>query len=80
MNLKEFLSKLDELLELPSGTIRSGAVLADLEAWDSVAVISFIAMADSEYGATVPPKRIAECHTVDDLAALLSETAKQPIP
>jgi acyl carrier protein len=80
MNLKEFFSKLDELLELPSGTIQSGAKLADLEAWDSVAVISFIAMADSEYGATVPPKRIAECQTVDDLGALVSETAQQAIP
>jgi acyl carrier protein len=71
MNKKEFFEKLDELLELPAGTIQPDAALSDIVEWDSVAVISFIALADSDYGVTVPPQRIAECRTVDDLAALV---------
>jgi len=35
------------------------------------AVISLIAMADVEYGLTLPPKRIAECETAEELAVLV---------
>ena len=46
-------------------TIKSGDLLADLEkSRDSVAVISFIAMADEKYGVNTPAKRIAECRSV----------------
>jgi acyl carrier protein len=75
MNTSEFYLKMDELLDLPVGTLKGGEALEDLEDWDSVAVISFIALADSEYGAVVPPKEIAACKTVDDLAALIDKHA-----
>jgi acyl carrier protein len=71
MNKNEFFAKLDELLELPAGTIQTGTALSDIAEWDSVAVISFLALSDSDYSVTVPPQRIAECRTVDDLAALV---------
>lgn len=77
MNKTEFYRNLDELLEVDPGTIKSGDLLADLESWDSVAVISFIAMADEKYGVNIPAKRIAECRSVDDLAAIVADT--QPV-
>jgi len=72
MNKNEFFAKLDELLELPSGTTQPGTALSDIAEWDSVAVISFIALSDSDYGVAVSPMRIAACRTVDDLAALVA--------
>jgi acyl carrier protein len=79
MNKTEFCRNLDELLELEAGTIKGSDVLAGLEGWDSLAVISFIAMADEKYGVSIPARRIAECHSVDDLAAAIAEAHSQPL-
>ena len=72
MNPTDFYLKLDEMLELAPGTLKGGEALESLEGWDSVAVISLIALADSEYGVTLPPKEIAECRSVNDLLDLVS--------
>jgi len=71
MDTKTFCAKLDEVLDVPAGTVQPGQALDKLEGWDSVAVLSFIAMADAEYGVMVPAKAINECRTVDDLANLI---------
>jgi acyl carrier protein len=68
-----FCLKLDELVETAPGTVKPEQALEDLEAWDSVAVVSFIALADSDYGVNLPAKAIAECITVQDLAHLIAE-------
>lgn len=73
MNKTEFYRNLDELLEIDPGTTRGGDLLEDLVGWDSVAVISFIAMADEKYGVNLPARRIAGCQSVDDLAAIIAE-------
>ena len=70
--MTDFCWKLDELLETDQGTIQAEQELDHLEAWDSVAVISFIAMADSDYSVNLPAKAIAECVTVQDLANLVA--------
>jgi acyl carrier protein len=77
MDHKAFYAKLDELLELPEGSIAADSALADVEGWDSIAVISFIALADADYVATVPPERIARCRTAGDLAGLIAEFSAQ---
>ena len=73
MDKTEFYRNLDELLEVDPGTSKGADLLAELENWDSVAVISFIAMADEKYGVNIPAKRIAQCQSVDDLAAIIAE-------
>lgn len=72
MDLNEFYRQLDELLELPAGSVNGETVLKAVQAWDSVAVISFIAMVDTNYGLTVPAKHIAGCVTARDLADLVA--------
>ena len=63
----EFLKKLDQLLELPEGTLRGGERLEELERWDSVALMEFIALADSSGSGSVSPRQLAGCATVEDL-------------
>jgi acyl carrier protein len=75
MSESEFYLKLDEVLDLAPGTLKGGEELEGLEGWDSVAVITFIAMADSEYGVVLPPKEIAACRTVNALADLITRHA-----
>jgi len=73
MDKSTFYLKLDEMLELDPGSTQGSTRLADMEAWDSLAVMSFIAMADSDYGISLAAKAIAACRTVDDLVALIEE-------
>lgn len=68
-----FYQKIDDLLELPSGSVKGSTALADTEEWDSLAVITFIAMVDGEYSISLPANEIANCGTIDDLAALVEK-------
>jgi acyl carrier protein len=70
MTREEFLSSLDELVELPPGTLKGPEKLADLEQWSSVAVIDFIALVDTNNGLKLSPREIANCSTVSDLLTL----------
>ena len=67
MTRDEFLKALDELLELEPGTLHGPEKLADLETWDSLAIVSFMGMAKARCNATLTAKAIASCETVDDL-------------
>ena len=70
MDKAEFFKEMDELLELPAGTLKGQEQLSDLDAWDSLAVLSFIVLLDEKYGVTAATKQIVACKTMDDLAAL----------
>lgn len=75
-SIVEFYRNLEEVLDLAPGKLSTGQELRRLEAWDSLAVLGFIAMAHERYSAVIPPKRIPACRTVDDLAALIREYAE----
>jgi hypothetical protein len=66
----EFLLELDELLELPRGTLRGPEKLAELEQWNSTAMIGFLALADSSSGVRLSPRAVIKCATVADLLSL----------
>ena len=70
MSLQDFLSHLSEILDMPAADVQPGAKLADLEGWNSMAMVSFIAFTDEYFGKTVPVRAIASCQTIADLAAL----------
>lgn len=60
---------MDTILELPAGTLTGAEQLEDLENWNSLAMVEYIALADTN-GAKVKPRQIRDCETVDDLAEL----------
>lgn len=72
MTKTEFLKLLDELLEVPPGTLHGDERLDELN-MGSLAVIGFIGLVDEHFGVAIPPRRITECRTVNDLAALLGD-------
>ena len=74
---EEFLEQLGEMLEA-EGPLTGAEVLKDLESWDSLAAISFMALADGTCGVRVAPKDIGGCNTVSDLAALVSAGFENP--
>lgn len=72
MNEQEILLSLDELLELELGSLKGMELLTDLAAWDSLAVIGLIALADEKFQKALSPNAIAEAKTVNDIVILLS--------
>jgi len=70
MTRTEFLSSIDELVQLPAGTLKGPEKLDKLEQWDSTAVIGFIALVDTHNGSKLSPRQIANCSTVADLLDL----------
>lgn len=70
MTRQDFLKALDEVLELPSGTLQGCEQLSELGCWDSMAMIGYIALADEHTGAKLTPRQIVACKTISDLLTL----------
>jgi len=68
-----FLHKLDEVMSLPGGTLRGNESLGSLKGWDSVALMSFIALLDEELGIRATGKQVMQCQTVAELVALAGD-------
>ena len=70
MTRVDFLKGLDEILELAPGTLTGPEKLDDYPLWDSTAIISFLALADSHDSRRIPPREVGNCETVEDLLRL----------
>ena len=73
MTTREFMSKFESELDVAPGTLEPSMALTDVPKWDSLAALLFMAAADEHLGVEVSGDQIAECKTVHDLLALLSE-------
>jgi acyl carrier protein len=70
MNRDKFLLEMDEILDLPAGTLRGNEKLEELPNWDSTSLITFIALAETNNGVSISPGQIVTCSTVADLLRL----------
>ena len=71
MNDLEFIANMEELLETEPGSISLATQLDSLQQWDSLAFVSFLAMAHSKYGARVTPTELRQCKSFADLMKLV---------
>lgn len=67
----QLLDHLTEILEVPAGSLTGSEKLVDLQEWNSIAMMSFIAFADEHFNKILSPRQFAGCETVNDLAKLL---------
>ena len=72
MKKNQFVSKLEEVLETSPGKLADIENLGDISEWDSLAVISLIAMVDTDYSVSISGKEILVCVTIDDLYTLVA--------
>ncbi|MDX2150327.1 MAG: acyl carrier protein [Bryobacteraceae bacterium] len=75
MTREELLAKLDEILELPAGTLQGGEKLEDLEGWDSLAMMSYMAVVSEAFDRKLSPRQFVNCETVGDVVALALPSA-----
>jgi acyl carrier protein len=66
-----FYEKLAEALDLEK--VGPDDVISTIPAWDSLGVLSILAMADSEYGVTVSGEEIAQMKVVGELEKLIAQ-------
>jgi acyl carrier protein len=75
--MSEFYEGIAEILEVEVDQVNSELSLEE-GSWDSLAVVSTIALIDDVYDVTVHPNAISECKTVGDIEKLIAEqTASQ---
>lgn len=67
MTYKEKLNLLEELLLIEKDTLDGATELNSISEWDSMAVISAMAMFDSVYNKDIKPEEIRKFKTVKDI-------------
>lgn len=72
MDKKTLFAELEEFMELESGSLTGEELLDDLP-WDSLSVVSFIAMVDERLDLSVKPASIADAKSINDLVALVAD-------
>lgn len=72
MNVAEILDELVEVLQR-DGRLALDMNLAELEEWDSLAIISTISLFDELFGEIIEADEVANCATVKDLLKLVEK-------
>lgn len=73
MDEAQFITLVEEILEVDAGTVAMADSLEDA-GWDSLANISFIAEIDQKVNITLDAQRLAKVDTAHELYSLVQET------
>ena len=73
--MNSFYEKMAEILEVDQ--VNAGDEISSFDNWDSLGVLSILALADSEYGVTVSGEEIAKMKVVGELETLIAQRAKK---
>lgn len=73
MTNEEKITILEELMEVDEGTLTPETLLSNIEEWDSVSFLSFMAMMDEKFGKVVTGSEIKTKETISDLMALMEK-------
>ena len=72
MKTQEFIHEFEEnVVMVEKGTLSLETVLSELEEWDSMAIVSTIALFDQNFGIQISGEKINSCKTLGDLVALV---------
>lgn len=71
--MDEFIDNFKETLEIEEINISGETLFRDLEEWDSLAVLSVMAMINEEYDITIPRKNFEKVNTIGELYNLTQE-------
>ena len=71
MNIQQKIELIEELLELDEGTLNCDANLDDIEEWDSLNKLAFMAKTRKLYGNSITPIELSKFRTVRDIIEYL---------
>jgi len=73
MSLENFIVDFEEAVEdIEPGSLTAATKYRGLEAWDSLAVLTVIAMVDAEYDVRLKADTLKNCETLEALFAQVS--------
>lgn len=75
MQYPQFLTEMEDILDMPRASLAGSVVLNECEAWDSLAMLSFTLMVSEKFGREIPRRLLRCARTVDDLYALSATDA-----
>lgn len=67
MDKQKFLTKIEEICELPAGSLSGSEALQGSRFLDSLAMLGLIAMLDKEWKVSLPVSEIVKLGTLDNL-------------
>lgn len=70
LTVENFIEKITDILD-SEDEVTMDSVLEDIEEWDSLSLVSYIAMANSSYGKKIDASEIRKAVTVRDLYNLV---------
>ena len=73
MTTQEKMEHLCDIMDLEIEELNEDMILEDIEEWDSVAVLSFIALMDEEFGKAIKGADIRSLKSVKDLLNVMEE-------
>lgn len=68
--MDKFLEKMQDLLDCEQ-EVKMNTVLSDVEEWDSLSFVSFLALANAQYGKKIAKDTLQEAKTIEDLYNLV---------
>ena len=68
--MEQFIERMVDVMDIEE-EITADTVLADLDEWDSLSLVSFMAMANAAYGKKVVPADVKMAKTIADLYELV---------
>lgn len=71
MTNQEKLHLLEEIMELDEGTLKEDMILSDIDEWDSISLLSFMAMLDEKFSKNITGSEVKVQKTVGDLMSLM---------
>ena len=66
MSTEEKIAKIEEIMELDAGELQLDSRLVDFDEWDSISILSFVAMISDEFDREVSTEEIKKIITVSD--------------
>lgn len=73
MTHDQAIKLIETALGEPPSSLNESTELRSLESWDSMGSLEVLAAFDAQDGTLVEVDRLADCHTVGDLVALVAE-------
>lgn len=71
MTDQEKIILLEEAMGLDEGTLSAGDALEDYPEWDSIAILSFVALMDEKFHKTISGEEVGEFKTVADVLKVM---------
>ncbi len=78
MESSDLVTQVEQLCEVPPGTLSLSSVIDDIPGWSSLTFLGLIAMADDVYSVVLKPRQVLECATIGDLLNLLKRQQESP--